>query len=274
MFRHAILIGLALLGVTGCARTTPAVTARGGCASCHETHYVEAGSCESCHRGDPDAARKELAHDRLIRGRAAEHRLANSAAVREGERLANRLACRRCHTIGDTGNRLAVSLDRAVWKREQSALERSIREPAEAMPRFALNATQREAIIAALLRRADSSGADPGYQVRFTRRDNGSNPRFEEACGGCHRALLNGGPAGRGSAGPNLSGLFTVHYPPSARRNERWTSKELREWLRNPRAVRSGTTMRPVALDDDSWSRLVAELDLAAGTNAVTLPVR
>lgn len=205
----------------------------------------------------------ELAHDRLIRGRAAEYRLAGGPAVREGERLVERLGCRRCHTIGEAGNRLATSLDGAVWKRDQNELERSIREPAEAMPKFALSATQTEAVIAYLLHSAKPSAADPGYQVRFARRGEASGSTFDQHCGGCHRALLADGPAGRGSAGPNLSGLFTEYYPPTAPGNKRWIAESLREWLRNPRAFRSGTSMRPVQLDTGEWSVLVAELSLA-----------
>lgn len=263
--RHTVLIALAVLGLAACAGPAPSpVSARGGCVGCHQKHRVDAGSCESCHRGDPEASRKELAHDRLLRGKAAEYRLAASPAVREGERLVGQLACRRCHTLGDTGNRLATSLDGAVWKREQSELERSIQEPVEAMPRFALSAMQTESIIAWLLHSAKPAAADFGYQVRFARRGEAADSKFDEHCGGCHRALLPDGPTGRGSAGPNLSGLFTEYCPPTAPGNKRWVAESLRDWLHNPRAARSGTTMRPVQLDAGEWSDLVAELGLAA----------
>jgi len=275
VFRHAVLIALAAFGLTGCTRTVPSsVSARGGCVGCHEKHYVEAGSCESCHRGNPDASRKELAHDRLIRGRAAEHRLASSNVVREGEQLVRQLACRRCHTIGDGGNRLATSLDRAAWKREQSELERSIREPAESMPRFALSATQTGAIIAWLLHSADPEGADTGYQVHFKNHAGAAASKFEKHCGGCPRALLSAGPVGKGTAGPNPSGLPGPHHPPTARGSPPRSEESLRAWLRNPRAVRSGTAMRPVALDDGSWSELVAELTIELRAPGVNLAVR
>jgi len=194
--------------------------------------------------------------------------------VHEGERLVRQLACRRCHTIGDGGNRLATSLDRAVWKREQSELERSIREPAESMPRFALTATQTEAIIAGLLRSADPAGADTGYQVHFTHHAGAARSKFEEHCGGCHRALLSGGSTGKGRPGPNHSGLLGPHYPATARGSAPWSEESLRAWLRNPRAVRPGTTMRPVALDDDSWSGLVEELAIEHRAQGVNLAVR
>ena len=49
-----------------------------------------------------------------------------AAGPREGLRLVEALACRRCHTIGGKGNRLATNLDGVAWKRDQPALERSI----------------------------------------------------------------------------------------------------------------------------------------------------
>ena len=78
--------------------------------------------------------------------RAAAHRAAppstgwrTGSALREGQRLVEALACRRCHTIGGKGNRLATSLDAVVWKREQAQLVSSIREPVENMPQFGLD---------------------------------------------------------------------------------------------------------------------------------------
>ncbi|MFN2238884.1 MAG: selenite/tellurite reduction operon c-type cytochrome lipoprotein ExtS [Thermoanaerobaculia bacterium] len=259
MFRAAVLIAIALLSAGGCAKEPPMASIRAGCVSCHEAHHVEAGACESCHRGDPNAAREAIAHQRLLAGRAAAHRLAGSAAVREGERLIGQLACRRCHVIDREGNRLATSLDRAVWEREQRELELSIRRPVEGMPRFALSELQTGSVIASLLRHAEREGADPGYQVRFENRGNADSP-FARHCGGCHRALLLDGPAGRGSGGPNLSGLFTLHYPACAEKNRPWDEALLGDWLENPRAIRPATTMRPVKLDPGERLELVMEL--------------
>jgi hypothetical protein len=36
---------------------------------------------------------------------------------------------------------------------------------------------------------------------------------------------------GRGSQGPNLSGLFTTFYPPNVPRHRTWDSDTLDEWL-------------------------------------------
>jgi len=119
----------ALLALAGCLRPPP--SARGaGCLACHASHFEGGGACAGCHRGEPKAAREELAHVHLLTGRVAEHRAPGSPAVAEGERLVETLACRRCHTIGREGNRLATDLDGVVWQREQAALVASITAPA------------------------------------------------------------------------------------------------------------------------------------------------
>ena len=173
----------------------------------------------------PTAARKELAHERLLRGRAAQFRLASGAAPAEGGRLVEALACRRCHTIAGTGNRLASQLDRVVWQREQDALVASIREPVEGMPPFGLDAPRAESIVSFLLRSGDPHATEDAYRVRFERRASvsggGGVPTtvFERQCGPCHRVLTPAGLLGTGTAGANLSGLFTPFYPKTAPRD-------------------------------------------------------
>lgn len=236
-----------------------------GCAECHAAHYQAEGSCTSCHGGDPTARRQRLAHHKLIFGRAAEHGLAGSRAVAEGERLVESLACRRCHTIGSAGNRVAANLDLVVRERGQIAVARSIRKPVENMPRFGLDNSQIEGVIAALLRAAGPGPGEATYRVHFRRRRLAPGSTFEQKCGGCHRALLAQGPAGRGSAGPNLSGLFTPFYPATAPGARSWTSGTLETWLRTPRLLRPRTTMRPVRLQVNEWEALSNELGASEG---------
>ena len=139
--RLAVLISTALL-LFGCVRPKTATESREGCGSCHAPHYVEIGACAECHRGQPSAARKELAHARLLSGRVAEHGLTQGKAVSEGRRMVDAAACRRCHTIGGQGNALATNLDRVVWEREQSGLMTSITRPVENMPAFGFDDDQ------------------------------------------------------------------------------------------------------------------------------------
>jgi mono/diheme cytochrome c family protein len=228
--RAAVLIAALLLG--GCLKAPS--TARQGCRSCHEDHYVREGACPECHRA--------------------------GLALTEGRRLVETLACRRCHTIGGKGNRLATSLDPVVWKREQAQLVSSIREPVENMPKFGLDVGQAEAIIAYLLRSGSPDQPQDTYRVHFTRGASALPTVFEKECGGCHRFLGPSGPVGTGNAGPNLSGLFTPFYPPTAPGNRPWTGKALADWLRNPRAARHATTMPPVALKEDEVRQVVTEL--------------
>lgn len=263
--RAAVLIALAAL-VAGCVKAPEKASAQ-GCGACHAAHYVDAGQCQQCHRGNPAAARASLAHERLVTGRAAASRLPEASAVLEGRRLVERLACRRCHRIDGKGNGFATDLDRVVWKREQSALVTSISEPAENMPRFSLDEAQAQALIAYLLHVGDERQPQDAYRVRFEGRAGSS--MFEKHCGSCHRAITATGPLGTGSAGPNLTGLFTPFYPatapaaatsPDARP---WTAPLLEDWLVNPRRARSATTMPPVSLTRDERRALLQELGAA-----------
>ena len=256
--RAALLI--AALALAGCLKAQTGATRETGCRSCHATHYVREGACQDCHRGNPGAERVELAHERLLTGRAAELRLTDGLALRDGQRLVEMLACRRCHTIGGKGNRLATSLDAVVWKREQAELVRSIREPVENMPRFGLDEGQAEAIVVFLLKSGSPEQPQDTYRVHFARAAGASLSVFEKECAGCHRLLGPSGSLGTGNVGPNLSGLFTPFYPPTAPGDRPWTEKALTDWLRNPRAARAHTTMPPVALSDDDLRRLLAEL--------------
>ncbi len=264
--RAALLIAALLLG--GCLKAQSRAAGEQGCRSCHEAHYVREGACQDCHRGNPDAERVELAHERLLTGRAAFLRLPDSPAMREGRDLVEALACRRCHAIGEKGNRLATSLDAVVWKREQAQLVLSIREPVENMPRFGLDEEQAEAIVAFLLRSGSPDPPQDTYRVHFTRGASPSPGVFEKECGGCHRLLGPAGPVGTGTTGPNLSGLFTPFYPPTAPGERPWTDKALADWLRNPRASRAHSTMPPVALGEDDLRKVTAELGGAGAGKA------
>jgi cytochrome c2 len=258
--RVAALIPPILLLFSACLKAPAAGQREGGCRACHPPHYVREATCEGCHRGDPAAARQQLAHARLLTGRAAEHRLANGLAMRDGKQLVEALACRRCHRIAGEGNRLAADLDAVVWRRSQQELATSILVPVENMPTFGLDRLQVEAVIAFLLRSGNAGQVQDTYRVRFARRAGRDSRVFDTRCGGCHSALGPLGPMGTGSQGPNLSGLFTPFYPATAPGNRPWSPEALAEWLRNPRASRPGTTMPPVQLKDDELRDVASQL--------------
>lgn len=259
-FRRAFLITPLLLALVGWAGSRSGSSPEASCGGCHAPHLVARGTCASCHRGDPLALRKEIAHHRLLTGEAAEQGLVDSRAVAEGQRRVEQLACRRCHTVEGSGNRLATNLDRIAWKRDQRDLAKSIRQPVENMPRFGLDARQTEAVIAYLLKSADPSLSEATYRVRFSGAGRNAESIFGTRCGGCHQALGPAKPVGRGSAGPNLSGLFTPYYPASASENRTWTPDALGKWLVNPRIERPRASMRPVPLEAGELERLSEEL--------------
>lgn len=263
-FRRALLTAPLLLALAGWAGSRSGPSPEASCGGCHARHFVERGTCATCHRGDPLALRKEIAHHRLLRGRAAEQGLADAPAVAEGRGRVEQLACRRCHVLDGTGNRLATELDRIAWKREQRELARSLAVPAENMPRFGLDDRQVESVIAFLLQNADTVHAAATYRVRFSDAGAKGDSTFERRCGGCHRALAADGPLGRGSAGPNLSGVFSAFYPATAPESRSWTGESLGKWLENPRSVRPRSAMRPVRLEPGELERLVEELEAPA----------
>ena len=84
---------------------------------------------------------------------------------------------------------------------------------------------------------------------------------FEKQCGPCHRVLTETqGALGRGDIGPNLSGLFTEHYPASLKSGGRWTADILKKWLNNPRTIREYSQMRPVPLNKEESAQLLVIL--------------
>jgi len=261
--RIAALIAASTL-LFACVKTKPA-EARAGCGSCHPPHYVEVGACAECHRGQPLAARKELAHARLLSGRVAEYALTSAKAVSEGRQLVETAACRRCHAIGGQGNRLATNLDNVVWNREQRELMSSITAPVENMPVFAFERGQAEAVVAFLLNSSRPSAAEETYRVQFTREDVRAPSVFDEKCGGCHRRLTPLGPEGSGRDGPNLSGLLTSFYPRTAPGNLAWSREALAAWIANPRAFRPGTLMPPVSMSKGEVEQIVDRAGAGGG---------
>jgi mono/diheme cytochrome c family protein len=200
-----------------------------------------------------------LAHHRLLTGPAAAHADGESPAVREGGRLIDGAGCRRCHRIAGAGTRLATELDRVAWQREQVALTDAIEAPNGSMPAFGLDRLQAEAIVGFLLHNSTENAAAPSYRVRFGATGGSATP-FEDRCGGCHRALAPAGPLGTGSSGPNLAGLLTEYYRPTAPRGRRWSVESVPEWIENPRALRPTTTMPPVRLSTQERDALVVQM--------------
>ena len=252
-----------LVGATGAWGTPPP-----SCLGCHRVHYANRGSCTGCHRGNQATARKNIAHHLLIPGTYASFTLGETAEVRQGEELMERLACRRCHESGGRGNRFAAPLDAAARDKAPDAIARAIEVPAEGMPDFRLPGGEVTRLVNAVLaggaKGIKKSGEAP-ETVHFAAGRTAPKDVFSRRCGGCHRMLTGRGRLlGNGRVGPNLSGLLTEFYPSTFRGRERWTGQRLSDWLRNPRTVAPNALMPPVALDRQETRELQELLQGAA----------
>lgn len=233
---------------------------RNHCLDCHPAHYIAQGSCTGCHQGNQQTNRKELAHGNLIKGQYASFTNPRSASLATGKKLADQTACRRCHTLAGTGNRLASNLDSLLWTTRPELIRKALVEPALYMPDFRFSAQHLDHLITAILAggfKAGKAAKEPPQVVHFSERSKRQENSFALKCGGCHKLLSKReGGLGTGTAGPNLSGLLTGFYPPSFEGNKPWNEERLKRWLKNPRAVRSQAVMRPVILTTDEFRQL------------------
>jgi cytochrome c2 len=260
-FRAALLIlGLWLLAMP----VADALAVKERCLQCHKAHYQGLGSCTSCHRGDARSDRLAIAHRDLIRGRFSWWALPGSEPLTRGEKLLETSACRRCHTTGGKGNRLAINLDRLPPDTTAQKIHDSIAAPALFMPDFRLDNPQLSYLVNAVLAgaaQAGRAGAETPQVVHFEKGAHRENA-FEKKCGACHKTLTAlHGALGKGDVGPNLSGLFTGFYPATAQVGEqtgaRWSADALKKWLENPRQIREQARMRPVPLKQEELDEIL-----------------
>jgi cytochrome c2 len=244
---------------------TPVVSraAAKGCRGCHPAHYTNRGTCISCHRGDNRTDRKQIAHYCLIPARYALGTPEKSDEVKQGKQLLEQFGCRRCHSAGKEGTRLAASLDQ-VGSKTAAELVAAIDRPALHMPEFRFAPAERDALVKYLFWLGQGSREQRGKEtpivIHFDRRERDGEHPFVKRCGGCHKALTRSlGGVGRGSIGPNLSALFTSFYPRPYRAGESWTPELLGKWLKNPRKLRPLTVMPPITLEEGE-SEQIAQL--------------
>jgi len=257
VFRLLILI-LAGLLLVGCVPHDKV----NSCRQCHTVHYPERGECTLCHRGDPRSLRPAIAHHGLIPGRFAYFTDGDDVRVKAGEQLLQNSACRRCHTTGAKGGRLASNLDRFLAEADPAKVVKAIREPVFFMPDFHFADYQFDLLLNALLANS-SRTAGPVEEiprsVHFTQKGEEELDPFSKHCGGCHRLLSQRfGALGSGVIGPNLSGLFTPFYPANfSQQMQHWNRDNLLKWLKNPRTVRPLTEMAPVLLTENEQEKLM-----------------
>lgn len=260
--RTAVLTALPLLFWA----YTATAAIRNHCLVCHQPHYQTQGSCIHCHLGNQQTGRKELAHSGLIAGHFSSFTNPRSPKVQAGLKLAEQTACRRCHTLGKTGNKLASNLDSLLWTTSPKMIRKALIDPALFMPHFHFADPDLDLLITAVLAggaQAGKTATDPPQIVHFNTTELQKQHVFTKQCGGCHKLLSKqDGGLGSGAVGPNLSGLLSNHYPASFEDNKKWGAEKLKRWLRNPRAIRPQTLMRPVTLTQDEWNVLLKIFDV------------
>jgi cytochrome c2 len=238
----------------------PAHSKGQSCLKCHAVHYAEQGNCVDCHRGNPGSDRKNIAHYRLIEGRFAHYTLVKQNVVKEGNRLVDQMACRRCHQLGGSGNVLATSLDKIIDRKMPKEIAVAITSPVTGMPDFRLNEQQAAAVVNSIFSSSSKitgKGAEKPQVIHFDKNSRSGEDAFSSNCGACHRMLTaRKGILGSGETGPNLSGLFSKFYPLTFRKESRWTDATLQAWLENPRLHIRDSIMRPVRLDEKQWREL------------------
>ena len=252
-----------LLCVEGVAAA--AAENRNYCLDCHPVHYAERGGCVDCHRGFAGTRRLNIAHEKLLTARFSAFTVPGRPVAKQGLQLLDDYACRRCHTSGRKGNRLAADLDLSQLEKTPAELEEAIRSPVLFMPAFYFTEVQRTALINGIL----LGGVDyivPEKEqpaiIHFEGETSSREFRFEKHCGSCHRVLSGRfGGLGNGVIGPNLSGLFSTFYLSNfGDDGQRWTPENLGKWLKNPRKIRPKTQMPPVALKDEEAERIFTEI--------------
>lgn len=259
----AILITVLSVLAVGPAQ---AATVRNQCRSCHPVHYADQGGCTDCHHGNPRTSRSGLAHSGLIKGQYASFTNPQSGAVVSGKRLAEQTACRRCHILAGTGNRLASNLDSLLKTSTPDEIRTALTDPAIFMPSFHFSEQDLDRLTTAVLAGGFQSGKalqEPPRIVHFNDQNTGQQNMFIKQCGGCHKLLSKQhGGLGSGTTGPNLSGLLTRFYPATFEGDNAWNEERLKRWLKNPRQVRGQTLMRPIPLKPEEWNGLLQIFDI------------
>jgi len=235
------------------------------CLNCHKPHY-SAGGCSSCHRGNPAAARKGLAHAGFVKGKYARFAVAAPAELAEWSRRIDQYGCKRCHKTGGVGNRLAADLDNAARQRSPDELAAAVRTPARAMPDFRFSEDRIDEAVNALLAvavKAKRVSSAERQLVHFDAAELAKKDVFSKKCGSCHKALTARlGALGTGETAPNLSGIFSGFYLEKSFQNASWNREGLDKWIRNPRRLKKEAVMQPVEVTASEFSEIIRILNL------------
>jgi cytochrome c2 len=227
------------------------------CTDCHKKHYEDIGNCESCHRGISETKRKDLAHFKLIGGKHAEFLFTSSDKKNEGIDLINKSGCRRCHNIGNKGNKLSADLNSSIKSQTIKTIVDAIENPSEFMPNFHFTADQIDSIVTALLYFVYVENGYNKNIIQVAHISYRNDNIYEKKCGGCHKMISSiFGPVGSADIAPNLSGLLTDFYPWEIA-GKKWNEQILSEWIKNPRSILKNALMPIVILSDDELEKVL-----------------
>jgi len=242
-----------------------------GCLKCHESHYEGRGACTDCHRGNPGTDRILIAHHNLIGAKYAHFAVEGSPVLQRGRALVTISGCRRCHVAGGRGNPLATNLDRVFGAARPQKLFDAIETPVLFMPRFCFKKTHIIELVNAVLAeaaRAEPEAGEIPLVIHFEDEEQAEESVFGKHCGSCHKVLTTHfGGLGKGDIGPNLSGLFSQHYPKTDADKAPWSFNSLKNRLENPRQISKNAQMPPVRLTSDEFTRLLEVLAAQTFTN-------
>ncbi|MDY6839657.1 MAG: selenite/tellurite reduction operon c-type cytochrome lipoprotein ExtS [Thermodesulfobacteriota bacterium] len=252
---------MTILGGICFLQSVIALAGSSGCVKCHECQYGGKGTCIDCHRGNPRTDRISIAHHNLIWAKYAHFAVEGSPVLQRGHELIRSSGCRRCHLTSAKGDRLATNLDRGLDATQPQALFDAIKSPVIFMPDFFFKEAHIIELVNAILAgaaRAEPEGREMPLVIHFEDEEQAEESIFGKHCGSCHKVLTTRfGGLGKGDIGPNLSGLFSEHYPRTDSEREPWSSKSLKNWLENPRQISKYAQMPPVILPSDGFRRLL-----------------
>jgi len=255
----AKLVSLAFIGLI--VVLPNALLAKDRCLQCHGAHFLEFGSCSSCHMGMKNTTRQELAHTGLVYGKAAYFFNPQSPPIEKGKEMIKKSGCRRCHTIGGKGEHLATSLDASVRIKPFEALKKSLLKPVSFMPNFHFHPVQAEMVLGGILSYGIGEAQAQRAETVHFQKDKQMQDAFSRHCGGCHRLLSKAlGPLGEGIVGPNLSGLFGEFYPNDPAIGS-MNPEKLPRWIKNPRSIKAKALMPPLDLKEKEMQELIRTLD-------------
>lgn len=191
----------------------------------------------------PNQSHEELMSDGVVRGKT----------------IWEQNNCMGCHTILGEGAYYAPELTRAYSRRGPEWLRMFLRDPQSMYPgqrkmvQYHFSESQINDVISFLkwIGEIDTNGfpADPDMapmsttqaSMATTSKAQDAPPYFTSVCQACHTVAGSGG-----TVGPALDGVAN-----------RYSRDSLDQWLQNPQAIKPGTTMPNLNLDEQTRTQLV-----------------